>query len=228
MSFWIDLRLNLTNTTVNISNSMTNSQYNNFIKYFQTDILDINRLYKCNQSPVEESKPTNSSFVWVDDNNSQVKWAWNCGFSGYDISKRISSREGCNRLCIANLRCTHFTWGTGSYCYMKSAPKTAAIYRFQGAACGYITQRNTDFDWRDSNSGRIKWANGCDFYGHDFRQYSSGREKCISDCIADSRCTHFGWLERHNHCNLKTINHPIVATKLNLHVGICGSVRARV
>ena len=150
----------------------------------------------------------------------------NCDFSGLDIGKKLSSGGECGRLCIANLDCTHFTWRTDSYCYIKSAPKAADIYPLHGAVCGYITQRNSDFNWQDGDNGKVMWASSCDFYGHDIRHVKSRGEDCGRLCYTDAKCTHFSWGWMGN-CYLKRANKNLTANAIT-YDGICGWVLGRV
>ena len=183
-------------------------------------------------SPDNDSNNPCSLFNWIYAHNGQVKLAHGCDFSGNDFSELQSKGgEECGALCIAESRCTHFTYRDYGVCYLKAPQKKDVVANpsVPGSVCGYTTGLVLDpnFHWQDGNSGRVTWANGCDFPGHDFNQFTNGSGDCISHCLADSRCTHFVWLDGYeNSCNLKRAKKP-VTSKLP-YEGICGFVVARV
>lgn len=164
-------------------------------------------------------------FNWTAGNDDQVLWARNCDFGGYDINKEQSSSEECSQLCLSNLNCTHFTWGVGSYCYMKSAinPKASP---FNGAICGLVRRRKTPsaFDWQEGNDGLVKWATNCDFGGHDVqKEPSSSKEECRALCLANENCTHFTWGVG-SFCYMKSAVNPKVSP---FNGAVCGWVKGR-
>jgi len=172
-------------------------------------------------------------FNWIHSNNSQLKWAQGCEFFGSTYRQVRPSKGGeeCGAACMAESSCTHFTFRTDyGVCYLKAMQKNVeAIPSVSGSVCGYTTGLVLDpnFHWQDGNSGQVTWANGCDFLGHDFTSNMNGSGDCISRCLADSRCTHFVWLDGFaNSCNLKSAKNP-VTSKLP-YKGICGFVVARV
>ncbi len=180
-------------------------------------------MYDCN--PNDDSNPY-SNYDWRDGVNGQVKWAQGCDFSGNDFRQVKGVAEECGGLCVADSRCTHFTYGDGGLCYLKTAPKSAEIFPVGRARCGYITRRNSDFHWQDGDGGKVKWARGCDFFGNDIRHVKSRSEDCGGLCIADSKCTHFTWGWEGN-CYLKTAKNP-VASAVTHFQAVCGRVNARV
>ena len=80
-------------------------------------------------------------FHWHDGDDDQVSWANHCDFAGHDImQQKTLNAEECSALCLTNSRCTHFTWGIGSVCFMKSAVNPHPL-TFNGAVCGWIRSR---------------------------------------------------------------------------------------
>ncbi len=184
----------------------------------------MNRLYKCNK---EDPSPY-SNYDWKDGDNGQLLWAHGCDFYGNDIQQVKSRGEDCGGLCIDDSKCTHFTWGSDGDCFLKSATKNAvpiANTNWEGV-CGYVTRRNSAFNWRDGNNGLLNWAHGCDFFGNDIRHVKGRGEDCGGLCLADPKCTHFSWGWEGN-CYLKTADNNAVAHAIT-YEGICGWVNARV
>ena len=155
-----------------------------------------------------------------------MKWANNCDFAGFDITKELSTSEKCGSICLANPKCTHFTWGIGSYCYMKTADKPTS-YSVDGAICGWVVKR-VDFEWKDGDSGQVKWAHGCDFPGHDIVSDigKSSVAECGGLCLANPQCTHFVWGKDSN-CLLKSAVDPDISRVSTVH-WVCGYVQSRV
>jgi len=80
-----------------------------------------------------------NAFDWQSGNNGQVRWAFNCDFSGNDIRSQSSSGADCGGLCVSNQQCTHFTHWNG-VCYMKKANNPTAS-NLNGGVCGWIDHR---------------------------------------------------------------------------------------
>ena len=132
-----------------------------------------------------------------------MKTSKNCDFAGLGI-KKPSSSDKCARLCLENVDCTHFTWNVGS-CYLKSAanPKLSST---KGVSCGWIPDRiGRQFNWQEAgNDGKLTWAHGCDFPGHDIGRKNISRAECSGLCLASARCTHFTW-GKDSSCYMKSI-----------------------
>lgn len=80
-------------------------------------------------------------FHWHDGFNDEISWANHCDFAGHDIKQQKTlNAEECSGLCLSNSRCTHFTWGIGSVCFMKSAVNPHPL-TFNGAVCGWVRSR---------------------------------------------------------------------------------------
>lgn len=184
-------------------------------------------MYKCEPGPAPDPEDPYPEYDWNDGDNGQLLWARNCDFYGNDIRRVQSSDEDCGGLCIADSKCTHFTWGEGGYCYLKIASKFAEIRLAKGAVCGYITKRNinTQFHWQDGDNGKVTWAHGCEFSGNEIRHVRSRGEDCGRLCLSHSRCTHFNWESKGN-CYLKTAQNP--AANVITYDGICGWVNDRI
>lgn len=101
--------------------------------FTQTDILELNRLYECGKDDEKKS----NKFNWQDGDGGKVTWAPDCNFPGHDISYKKSRPEECGGICLANPKCTHFTWDYLGYCNMKSAVNPNVIPS-TGAVCGSV------------------------------------------------------------------------------------------
>ena len=78
-------------------------------------------------------------------------------------------------------------------------------------------------NFQDGDGGQVKWASNCDFKGFDIGSVQGPAEQCGSNCLSNSRCTHFTWYL--NVCYIKNANKPPVS---NLNGGVCGYVVSRV
>ena len=78
---------------------------------------------------------------WQIGDTGLVRWDYNCDFYGYDIGSTSSTGEQCGGMCIANPRCTHFTWNPAGICYMKNVDRLEEIY-IAGAVCGFVVGRS--------------------------------------------------------------------------------------
>ena len=76
---------------------------------------------------------------WQIGSNGHVKWAFDCCFRGNVVGNQSSSGEDCGGLCVANQRCTHFTYNNG-VCYLTNADYPTAS-DFKGACCGWVESR---------------------------------------------------------------------------------------
>lgn len=55
-----------------------------------------------------------------------------------------------------------------------------------------LQQANCAFkNWE--TSGKVAWAFGCDFQGHDLKNVRSSGELCGPRCVQIPSCTHFTW-----------------------------------
>ncbi len=163
-----------------------------------------------------------SVIPWQDGENGQIKWAKDCDFFGYGFHQVKSKDKDCGGLCLANSRCTHFTWDWEGNCHLKSAPNSTTVYPFKGAVCGYVSQRKTaNFIWKDRNSGKIKWAKDCDFFGYEIHEQKSKEDECSSLCLANQNCSHFTW-DRDGNCYLK--NAPKSISMYQLKGAVCGYI----
>jgi len=163
-----------------------------------------------------------SVIPWQDGENGQIKWAKDCDFFGYGFHQVKSKDKDCGGLCLANSRCTHFTWDWEGNCHLKSAPNSTTVYPFKGAVCGYVSQRKTaNFIWKDRNSGKIKWAKDCDFFGYEIHEQKSKEDECSSLCLANQNCSHFTW-DRDGNCYLK--NAPKSISMYKLKGAVCGYI----
>lgn len=86
-----------------------------------------------------------SARSWRDGDNRLVCWDEQCDFYGHDIGSKPSIGEQCGGVCIANPRCTHFTYSHGT-CYMKSIPngmvEQEVEQSFGHAVCGFVKGRS--------------------------------------------------------------------------------------
>jgi len=114
---------------------------------------------------------------------------------GKDIRKAKSSKsEECGGLCAADLECTHFTWESNGICTLKIAPKRSSVARsLKTATCGYITEGNSNLQWKDINTpaGKVKYSETCDFSGNDLRNVKRTNKSCPELCYSDPKCTHY-------------------------------------
>lgn len=76
----------------------------------------------------------------------------------------------------------------------------------------------------DNNSNsQVKWAPNCDFPGNDIASMAVSSDQCGSQCLSNSKCTHFTWY--YNVCLLKKALNPRVN---GLNGAVCGFVANRV
>ena len=94
------------------------------------------------------------AFVWQAGNGGQVMWSLNCDFKGSDIGNQVASSADCGGLCIANVKCTHFT-ATNGVCYLKSFTTSATASDLSGGVCGWVDHRGIDVFQFDINSFNI-------------------------------------------------------------------------
>jgi len=168
----------------------------------------------------------NSSFTWLDGENGQIKWAKGCDFFGFDFHQEKSKDEECGGICLANPKCTHFTWARNGNCNLKKAPNSTDVYTYKGALCGYVTQRkSTTFIWNDRDNGQVKWARDCDFAGYDFHEQKSKEHECGSICLANPKCNHFTW-DKEGNCYLK--NAPKFIDVYQYKRAVCGYITQRI
>ena len=69
-------------------------------------------------------------------------WGERCDFPGTEIRQVPSRGEECGKLCIAEQRCTHFSWSSNN-CNLKMAQNARAIASPQEGICGWVTARVT-------------------------------------------------------------------------------------
>ncbi len=98
---------------------------------------------------------------WHVDDGGVTRWDYDCDFFGHDITSVPAIGEHqCGHLCLANTRCTHFTFNsnrTGSAghhlhsgigkqtCYLKHSNKAlneVTLKPHSGVACGWIAGRS--------------------------------------------------------------------------------------
>jgi len=191
--------------------------------------VDLNRLYKCPKGSFidlwNEQAGNNGKFVWRKD----------CDIVGNNIRNvKSNTNVTCGGLCVADLTCTHFTWQSNGTCTLKTAPKQSSeTLPLKGATCGYITEGNSIFQWRDYNRGIEKWSYGCDFPGNDIRTVKLTTDNCHSRCISEPKCTNYvarfapGSLKNMN-CSLKTGKSPIARVYLGESYDYCAMIVARI
>ena len=125
---------------------------NCYIPFKQIDILDLNRLYKCNSDPcMEDPKCFNDETivqfdrVEVDRSDGHIKLAVNCTFTAENNNQtpERNTLDECIHLCITNKDCTHFTWRINSTCnIIKSIANMPLTRPAQGSVCAWLVHRN--------------------------------------------------------------------------------------
>ncbi|XP_047142977.1 uncharacterized protein LOC124817195 [Hydra vulgaris] len=72
-----------------------------------------------------------------------ARWDTNCDFNGSDIDHVPSTGAQCGGVCIADARCTHFTYSSGT-CHKKRYLGSGFRERYAGgdAVCGWIVNRS--------------------------------------------------------------------------------------
>ena len=78
---------------------------------------------------------------WQFGDNGLTRWDSDCDFTWYDIGEKPSLAEQCGGVCIANPRCTHFTWVPGRGCIMKNVDRLTERHQ-AGSVCGWIVGRS--------------------------------------------------------------------------------------
>jgi len=136
---------------------------------------------------------------------------------------------------LADLNCTHFTWQSNEICTLKIAPKLSSETRsLKGAMCGYITQGNSNFQWKVGNCGPERWDWDCDFPGNNIRNVLlPARTTCYGLCIADPKCTSYSVRsvsasDRRIICYLKSGKSPIALPFTGDVNAFCSMVLARI
>ncbi len=91
---------------------------------------------------------------WILGSSGKVKWSQSCDFVGKHYAKKsgIITTKGCEDLCLADNRCTHFTstWTSGK-CFLKTSNNSVlkdfnknGIMDF-ATVCGYVIDRVSIF-----------------------------------------------------------------------------------
>jgi len=152
-----------------------------------------------------------SNRVWFSNANN-VKWRYNCDFSGQGIQDsqglllaipNIVTQEDCGQKCLDSSLCDHFTWSSKeNICYLKrgdwpnNTPTTLA-----DSQCGFIEGGRP---W--NQNGDLFWLDNCDFSGQDYKIIENfEKANCSQKCLDDPFCDHFTWKNADNKvaCNLK-------------------------
>ncbi|KAI8804481.1 glycoside hydrolase superfamily [Cladochytrium replicatum] len=91
----------------------------------------------------------NGRFTWNSGNAGVVSWAWDCDWTGGDISSFAGKSEECGTACLNASGCVKFVWSSyqGGTCFLKSTAAGANAVVNKGAVCGVVA----------SNPG-IAWA----------------------------------------------------------------------
>ncbi len=149
-------------------------------------------------------------------------------------------------MCATDLNCTVFTWESNGICTLKTGSKQAETLPLKGATCGWITEGNSNFEWKDYNNGQERRGYTCYFPGKEISKLPLAfdtidllmirrvrlLDTCFSQCISEPKCT--GYFVRFNNmgtyyganCHLiATGKSPIARTNMN---SICGMVLARI
>ncbi len=78
---------------------------------------------------------------WQDGTDGNVKWANVCDYSGFDIGQQSGIGDLCGGFCVADCRCTHFSWSY-NICYLKRITDSNVVptYRPNPAdgVCGFV------------------------------------------------------------------------------------------
>lgn len=81
---------------------------------------------------------------WMTSNDGLINWSTDCDFIGHDLDNVVvSDKLKCGHRCLANERCTHFSWIPGrllSYCYLKDirAGGAVEVLNENVPVCGFI------------------------------------------------------------------------------------------
>ena len=139
-------------------------------------------------------------FQWRDRNNGLLNWAQGCDFYGNDIGHVKSHGEACGGLCLADPKCTHFSWGWEGNCHLKTATKNAVANAIAwDGICGWVNARLIDgdnIDWKEGKNGGFLWQDNCNFVAGNVRDIvvvDSAKDDCGIKCQERSECSHFTW-----------------------------------
>jgi hypothetical protein len=81
---------------------------------------------------------------WEEGDGGQVLWNHNCEFTGNNIQMRDCSPQTCGACCLANPRCTQFTWmntNSSKPCVLKNGRRNQRPAFARGFVCGYVPTR---------------------------------------------------------------------------------------
>ena len=95
-----------------------------------------------------------STNAWKVGSGGSVLWDFNCNFLGNEIDRQETSGEDCGGTCVANLRCTHFTWRDGT-CFLKRFTRSSWNENAEaGPVCGFVRGRSMQSENpRENNLG---------------------------------------------------------------------------
>ncbi|KAI8801711.1 hypothetical protein BJ742DRAFT_835854 [Cladochytrium replicatum] len=115
-------------------------------------------------------------------------WAYNCDWTGNDLTSAASAAADCGPKCQALADCTHFTWNdfNGGTCWMKQGTVTRdQAIAASGTVCGYVEK----IRWQSGG-----WGYDCDFTGKDLSgPVTPSAADCGPKCASTPGCTHFSW-----------------------------------
>ena len=87
---------------------------------------------------------TSARANWEEGDGGQVLWNHNCEFTGNNIQMRDCSPQTCGACCLANPRCTQFTWmntNSSKPCVLKNGRRNQRPAFARGFVCGYVPTR---------------------------------------------------------------------------------------
>ena len=164
---------------------------------------------------VAGSESTNKAGItWKDAANGTLKVGDQCYFdySTYNYQYGPTTWEECQTRCSRSKMWTNFNYhATDRQCQLKRSnfdkwdPVPDPDWK-----CGYAPAKvdiGVVFDWKVAGGGSIKFADNCNFAGHDLE--TVGDVESIADCAklclnaAHERCSHFIWDRKSLACNLK-------------------------
>ena len=146
----------------------------------------MNRLYKC---------PHYIEWEEVAWNNGKFASGPDCDITAVTIHTlyNVAKSDDCGGLCLATIRCTHFTWESDGTCKLKasSIKKSSKYLPLEGASCGFVLEGNSDFEWNYANGNKELWSKGCDFPGNNLISFKLKKDTCFSLCISNQKCTSY-------------------------------------
>ncbi|XP_035716051.1 uncharacterized protein LOC110860280 [Folsomia candida] len=144
----------------------------------------------------------------------KVRWASHCNMAGNDLAVLKTTgadRDSCIRSCLENNFCTHFVTSTneGGTCWLKggAVPDPTLTERVVATIfCGFLLlqsgnkhefgPRSRTLNWQEGGDPlnvRYRWAENCDLWGSDIRNFLTKRDNCGHECSLHKDCTHFAW-----------------------------------